>query len=653
MLKKSISVNDILCYKCRLSVYKKNASKVDSGVNLNKDIDYEHLESISDPTFEINTSSDVDNSESENIQMSIKRTVATHKYCCICSSSDDLRVVPENARMQAYTKKSIFIPKGNRCCRKHIIKDKIFEEDLNCLKVHSNTTFLSSLELSKLMNTLSIKCDSTLLDKIGEFSISEKQIHVFTGLTWENLLQLKDMMVSLRNTQSRTVIQCLVVFLLKLRTGNSNKIIASILQLENEQTISEYSDSVINSSEKDILPFHFGLSTLNRNDLIENHTTKMSKKLFNNRENLFLICDGTYARHQKSTNNEYQKKSFSGQKKTPLCKPFTICTTDGYIVDMLGPYPANENDATILKNVLEDPNGLIRFLKEGDIFVLDRGFRDVKSYIEEKNFKVLMPALKGKRKQLITEESNQSRFVTKIRWVIECDHGMIKQKYRLIDQKIDNKLLPKVGVYFRIASFLNNMFGKRLESDVETFDEILERMHSRKNLENTLADEVEAKGWMRRKLPFQSITSNDLLDFPEMTEKELKILFTGTYRLSQAISYLAEMMDKDGKLNMEFVKDDKNVLKFKVSSRHISKKTYRCFLRYTPNSIGVSGVTDYFCECANGRRTVGCCSHVAAVIYYLSHARYLSKILKPAEILSTLFQHNNQVAVINSDSEED
>jgi len=107
----------------------------------------------------------------------------------------------------------------------------------------------------------------------------------------------------------------------------------------------------------------------------------MAKKLFNVNDNLFLICDGTYARHQKSTNNEYQRKSFSGQKKVPLCRPFTLCTT-GYIVDMLGPYLANQNDAEILKNVIEDPNSLRKFLKEGDIFVLDRG--DVKDILEKK-----------------------------------------------------------------------------------------------------------------------------------------------------------------------------------------------------------------------------------------------------------------------------
>ena len=79
----------------------------------------------------------------------------------------------------------------------------------------------------------------------------------------------------------------------------------------------------------------------------------MTRKLFDVSDKLFIICDGTYGRHQKNTNNEYQRKYFSGQKKVLLCKPFTIWTTDGFEINMLGPYLANNNDAEILKMFLK------------------------------------------------------------------------------------------------------------------------------------------------------------------------------------------------------------------------------------------------------------------------------------------------------------
>lgn len=157
-----------------------------------------------------------------------------------------------------------------------------------------------------------------------------------------------------------------------------------MLQLEYEQLISKYSTAVLKSFEEDVLSCRFGITSFIRADLIENHTTKIAKNLFDSHEHLFLICDKTYVRHQKSPNNEFQRKTYSGQKKVPLCKPFTIFTTDGYVVDMLGPYPANLNDAEILRILLQDSNALCKLLQENDILIFDHSFRDVKDELELK-----------------------------------------------------------------------------------------------------------------------------------------------------------------------------------------------------------------------------------------------------------------------------
>ena len=144
---------------------------------------------------------------------------------------------------------------------------------------------------------------------------------------------------------------------------------------------------------------------------------------------------------------------------------------------------------------------------------------------------------------------------------------------------------PNIGTYFQIASFLNNKFGKRLQSDEEFSSEIIERMKE--------------------------------------TKRDLKILFSGTYQLSQAVSYLAGMIDEDGQIRLQYVKKQSSVLKLEVQSSHISKKVYWCFVKYELNTISISVLLEYTCHCANGSRTVGCCSHIAAIIYYLAHARYL------------------------------
>ena len=46
-----------------------------------------------------------------------------------------------------------------------------------------------------MIETLSIKYDATLFDNVGECRLSEKQIEVFTSLTWDKLNDSKDNMI--------------------------------------------------------------------------------------------------------------------------------------------------------------------------------------------------------------------------------------------------------------------------------------------------------------------------------------------------------------------------------------------------------------------------------------------------------------------------
>lgn len=192
-------------------------------------------------------------------------------------------------------------------------------------------------------------------------------------------------------------------------------------------------------------------------------------------------------------------------------------------------------------------------MKQGDLCFVDRGFRDVVENIENLGYNVLMPACKGNRKQLTTEEANHSRRVTKVRWIVEAIHGDIGQKYHLLHHTLNNKLLPAVRSLCRIAGFLHNMFGKRLNSDLELADTIIDYMRERETQQNTLQNLIEAKKLNRRKKPFATLSSTCLIDFPELTEKDLKLLFTGTYQMSQAVCYLAELLDSDNNINIEYL----------------------------------------------------------------------------------------------------
>ena len=234
----------------------------------------------------------------------------------------------------------------------------------------------------------------------------------------------------------------------------------------------------------DIVPYNIGCENIDRNQLILRQS-KLANILFP-RSKVIIIADGTYAFHQKSSNNFYQRISFSGQKKTHLCKPFTICTTDGFILDFFGPYNGNLNDATIMKKIMKTETHFNNLLEKGDLFIVDRGFRDCKEFLKELGFFVEMPALMNKKeKQLSTLLANKTRIVTKLRWVVEAIHGIIKQKWKLLNCEIKNQSLIKIRDLFQIAGSLHNLYGPKLGSNPEQNETFIERARNL-SVENAL-----------------------------------------------------------------------------------------------------------------------------------------------------------------------
>jgi len=110
---------------------------------------------------------------------------------------------------------------------------------------------------------------STMSDKIGDFSFPEEDLKTFTGPSWENINELCGMLTSIRNTDARNKTQALVTFLFKLRSGNSNALIASILGLDRDRQVTEFKDAILRSFENDVLPTNFSVEAISREKIIE------------------------------------------------------------------------------------------------------------------------------------------------------------------------------------------------------------------------------------------------------------------------------------------------------------------------------------------------------------------------------------------------
>ena len=154
--------------------------------------------------------------------------------------------------------------------------------------------------------------------------------------------------------------------------------------------------------KKDFVPKYLGCSSLNRNQWVDKNT-ELVKELYSLTDDQFcLIADGTYVYCQKSENNKIQRLLYSGQKKRHLIKPFVVCASNGYIIDVYCPFAATANDASILLFLMNN-SSLKNMALPNDLFILDRGFRDaLKDLTEKYGLITKAPACKFIKKNLNT-----------------------------------------------------------------------------------------------------------------------------------------------------------------------------------------------------------------------------------------------------------
>ena len=132
---------------------------------------------------------------------------------------------------------------------------------------------------------------------------------------------------------------------------------------------------------------------------------------------------------------------------------------DEYILKIHGPYfsDARNNDATMLQNEILNDERFNNWFQERDIAVVDRGYRDVIPLMEEFGMICKTPvSLEAGERQLSTEDANESRKITKVRWMVEARNGHIKSIFKFFNTVMQIHVLPNIGDFYRIAGALIN-----------------------------------------------------------------------------------------------------------------------------------------------------------------------------------------------------
>ncbi|KAI5651719.1 DDE superfamily endonuclease domain-containing protein [Phthorimaea operculella] len=425
----------------------------------------------------------------------------------------------------------------------------------------------------------------------------------------------------------------LAMFLMKLRTGETNDRIASLFHVASG-TVFNHLNIVRECFKDQFIQLHLGRNTLSIQQVAQ-YNLMIPNGLFGDPDAdpefmpAIAIGDGTYVYIQKSSNYLYQKQTYSLHKFRNLVKPFLLVCCNGYIIDVFGPYPAIESDSSIMLRLFHDGSPLRSYFRPNDVFILDRGFRDAIPVLQQLGYKAYIPETKEPEEhQLSTLAANKSRCVTLCRWVVEVVNGRFKRDFKLFRQNYFNRASSHLMLDFRIAAALTNRFHVKIRDNIHAAA-ILAQAQAKLNTTNNLAPYIETHHLNRVRAQFTRIDGNlpELDNFPRLTFNDLILFALGIYQIKQARSYYGEHVRAAGGVySIEVFREpvgefgpNNYLLRGKIESRHTTRKTYFSYILVDSNPSVVNtraALVEYCCNCLVGRRTVGCCAHVMSIVWF-------------------------------------
>lgn len=216
------------------------------------------------------------------------------------------------------------------------------------------------------------------------------------------------------------------------------------------------------------------------------------------------------------------------------------------------------------------------FVHSGDIFLLDRGFRDVQAYLTDKGYIVKMPDFieKNQTGQLSSIQANSSRLVTACRFPVETRNGHMKTIWHLFDQKLLTFDLPHIMSDYRIGASLINRFHDIMESNASDSETIARNMLTKLNRQNEFAVIVDSNRFNNSIKIFTEAEDSDIEDFvfPNLAKDELRLISLGNYQPNVAVSYIYEHIKHLGKFEFFIFPTDRVTAMFNslVEKYHIT-----------------------------------------------------------------------------------
>ena len=291
-------------------------------------------------------------------------------------------------------------------------------------------------------------------------------------------------------------------------------------------------------------------------------------------------------------------------------------------------------------------------VEPGDVIVVECGFRDCLTDLQKLGYDTKMLLfMKKDQRHYTTDEGNKTRLISKVRWIIESANSRVK-RWCFFSNVVPNTMIKKARSYFEVVCALINsyrlVFVRDTSKGKETSQKILQLAGETNNIKEYI-EKIKDKNGKQQKCTDLN-TSNSINNFPKMNFDELQELTLGIYQLKQARSYSIEHLSDDGTFLVKVTNQRQDLLRVWIQSRHRNAVKYDLYIQYNTKTV-----TGWYCKCPNGARVVGCCAHIASVMYYLAFDRYNPQNLQPrsSKYYTSLNDAINYSEIPSTDTSDD
>jgi hypothetical protein len=210
--------------------------------------------------------------------------------------------------------------------------------------------------------------------------------------------------------------------------------------------------------------------------------------------------------------------------------------------------------------------------------------------------------------------------------------------FKFFKDTIPMQHVEHLGDFFRVCCSLINAFSPPTKMQAES-SLLATCMLARANQKNFVQQKEENEGLdkLQKSKWYPMTAEGHLPGFPVLTEEYLRELTFGVYQIKLAKSYVQDKLQRDSDYVIEIMLEEPGFLRARIYSRFTKSAKYHLWIAYFDSSYEQSNedetsnpITGWYCKCKTGARTLGCCAHIASVLWYLGLARHQKNIKYPS-----------------------